>query len=116
METTVICVDNSEWTRNGDYAPCRFQAQVDAVNLLAGSKTEANAENTVGILLMAGDGPRILTTPTTDLGKILTSMQVKSFRIILCHAVLLNVGAVALSLALSRFYLITNIYSRFYNI
>ena len=58
METTVICVDNSEWTRNGDYSPCRFQAQVDAVNLLAGAKTEANAENRVGILLMGRQSPQ----------------------------------------------------------
>ena len=42
-----MCVDNSEWTRNGDYAPTRFQAQADAVNLLAGAKTQANPENTV---------------------------------------------------------------------
>ena len=47
MEATVVCVDNSEWTRNGDYAPTRFQAQADAVNLLAGAKTQANPENTV---------------------------------------------------------------------
>ncbi|KAL0023680.1 hypothetical protein WJX79_000680 [Trebouxia sp. C0005] len=40
MEATVICVDNSEWTRNSDYAPTRFQAQADCVNLLAGAKTQ----------------------------------------------------------------------------
>ena len=76
MESTIICLDNSEWTRNGDYTPNRFQAQADAVNLLAGAKTEANPENTVGVLTMAGKTPRILVTPTTDLGKILNSMQV----------------------------------------
>ena len=43
----MVCIDNSEWTRNGDYAPTRFQAQADAVNLLAGAKTQANPENTV---------------------------------------------------------------------
>jgi 26S proteasome regulatory subunit N10 len=78
MEATVVCVDNSEWTRNGDYAPTRFQAQADAVNLLAGAKTEANPENTVGVLTMAGKSPRVLVTPTPDLGKILNSMQVGS--------------------------------------
>ncbi|EIE26476.1 hypothetical protein COCSUDRAFT_11974 [Coccomyxa subellipsoidea C-169] len=75
MEATVVCIDNSEWTRNGDYAPTRFQAQADAVNLLAGAKTEANPENTVGVLTMAGKSPRVLVTPTPDLGKILNSMQ-----------------------------------------
>lgn len=43
----MVCVDNSEWTRNGDFAPSRWQAQADAVNLLAGAKTQANPENTV---------------------------------------------------------------------
>lgn len=47
LEATVVCVDNSEWTRNGDFAPTRWQAQADAVNLLAGAKTQANPENTV---------------------------------------------------------------------
>ncbi len=75
MEATVVCVDNSEWTRNGDYAPTRFQAQADAVNLLAGAKTQANPENTVGVLTMAGKTPRVLVTPTPDLGKVLNSMQ-----------------------------------------
>lgn len=75
MESVIICIDNSEWTRNGDYAPNRFQAQADAVNLLAGAKTEANRENTVGVITMSGKSPRVLVTLTTDLGKILNSVQ-----------------------------------------
>jgi 26S proteasome regulatory subunit N10 len=74
MEATIVCIDNSEWTRSGDYAPTRFQAQADAVNLLAGAKTQANPENTVGVLTMAGKGPRVLVTPTPDLGKVLNCM------------------------------------------
>ena len=49
----MVCVDNSEFTRNGDYAPTRFQAQADAVNLLAGAKTQHHPENTVGVMTMA---------------------------------------------------------------
>lgn len=75
MEAVIVCIDNSEWTRNGDYAPNRFQAQADAVNLLAGAKTEANSENTVGVITMSGKSPRVLVTLTTDLGKILNSVQ-----------------------------------------
>ncbi|KMZ70310.1 putative 26S proteasome non-atpase regulatory subunit [Zostera marina] len=75
LEATMICVDNSEWTRNGDYSPNRFQAQQDAVSLICGSKTQANPENTVGILTMAGKGVRVLVTPTSDLGKILGCMH-----------------------------------------
>ncbi|XP_050364616.1 26S proteasome non-ATPase regulatory subunit 4 homolog [Argentina anserina] len=72
LEATMICIDNSEWMRNGDYSPSRFQAQADAVNLVCGIKTGANPENTVGVLTMAGKGVRVLATPTSDLGKILT--------------------------------------------
>ncbi len=70
----MVCIDNSEWTRSGDYAPTRFQAQADAVNLLAGAKTQANPEATVGVLTMSGKTPRILVTPTPDLGKVLNCM------------------------------------------
>lgn len=103
----MICIDNSEWMRNGDYSPSRLQAQTEAVNLLCGAKTQvksntlirfrvldcsfwllcrdlisflqlqSNPENTVGILTMAGKGVRVLTTPTSDLGKILACMHGK---------------------------------------
>ncbi|KAG6551755.1 hypothetical protein Mapa_006846 [Marchantia paleacea] len=75
LEATMICIDNSEWMRNGDYAPTRFQAQADAVNLICGAKTQSNPENTVGVLTLAGKGVRVLVTPTSDLGKILSCMH-----------------------------------------
>ncbi|KAJ0969951.1 hypothetical protein J5N97_022828 [Dioscorea zingiberensis] len=75
LEATMICIDNSEWMRNGDYAPNRFQAQADSVNLICGAKTQSNPENTVGVLTMAGKGVRVLVTPTSDLGKILACMH-----------------------------------------
>jgi len=75
LEATMICIDNSEWMRNGDYAPSRFQAQADAVNLICGAKTQSNPENTVGVMTMAGKGVRVLVTPTSDLGKILACMH-----------------------------------------
>ena len=56
-------------------APSRFQSQSDAVNLLAGARTGAHPENTVGILTMAGKTPRVLVTPTPDLGKVLHCMH-----------------------------------------
>ncbi|KAF7054689.1 hypothetical protein CFC21_062328 [Triticum aestivum] len=75
LESTMICIDNSEWMRNGDYSPSRFQAQADAVNLICGAKTQSNPENTVGVMTMAGKGVRVLVTPTSDLGKILACMH-----------------------------------------
>lgn len=73
----MVCVDNSESTRNGDFEPNRFQAQVEAINLLAGAKTGANPENTIGVLTcatVAGKAPKVMVTPTPDLGKVLNAM------------------------------------------
>eukprot|EP01018_Ginkgo_biloba_P034633 Gb_09279 [translate_table: standard] len=75
LEATMICIDNSEWMRNGDYSPTRLQAQADAVNLICGAKTQSNPENTVGVITTAGKGVRVLVTPTSDFGKILASMH-----------------------------------------
>ena len=73
---TVVCIDNSDWMINGDYKPSRLQAQAEAVNLLAGAKTGSNPENTVGVLSLAGArGPKVLATPTPDLGRVLSCMQ-----------------------------------------
>ena len=64
MEAIVLCVDNSEWTRNGDYAPTRWQAQADAINFLAAIKVDSHPETTVGVLTLAGASPQIAVTPT----------------------------------------------------
>lgn len=74
LEAVMICVDNSDFTRNGDYAPTRFESQTDAVNLLCGAKTNQNPENSVGILASAGDRIEVMITPTTDLGKIVSQL------------------------------------------
>lgn len=50
----MFSIDNSEYTRNGDFTPTRFGAQSDAVNLLFNAKTQSNAESTVGIMTLAG--------------------------------------------------------------
>lgn len=47
-------VDNSEHTRNGDFAPTRFGAQADAVNMIFSAKVQSNAESTVGVMTLAG--------------------------------------------------------------
>jgi 26S proteasome regulatory subunit N10 len=75
LEATVVCLDNSDWMRNGDYTPTRLEAQQDAINLIAGAKTQQNPENTVGALAGAGKSPEVLVTLTSDLGKILSSLH-----------------------------------------
>jgi 26S proteasome regulatory subunit N10 len=71
----MIVVDNSEASRNGDYVPSRWEAQSDAVNLIFSSKTNANPESSVGLMSMGGSTPEILTTLTTDIGKVLDGLH-----------------------------------------
>jgi len=77
LESTMICVDSSEYMRNGDYLPTRFQAQQDAVSMVCHSKTRSNPENNVGLLAMSSN-PQVLTTLTTDVGRILSKLHAVS--------------------------------------
>jgi len=70
----VVCLDNSDWMRNGDYTPTRLEAQQDAINLICGAKTQQNPENTVSAIAGAGKSPEVLVTLTGDLGKLLSSL------------------------------------------
>ncbi|KAL0486139.1 26S proteasome subunit Rpn10 [Acrasis kona] len=74
-EQVIICVDNSEHMRNGDYNPTRMIAQQEAANLICGAKTQQNPETTLGILSMAGKSPVVQVALTTDLGKLLSSLS-----------------------------------------
>lgn len=75
LEATMIVVDNSESSRNGDYVPSRWEAQVDATNLIFHNKTNANPESSVGLMSMGGSGPEVLTTLTTNHGKVLDGLH-----------------------------------------
>nr|XP_029519656.1 26S proteasome non-ATPase regulatory subunit 4-like isoform X2 [Oncorhynchus nerka] len=74
LESTMVCVDNSEYMRNGDFLPTRLQAQQDAVNIVCHSKTRANPENNVGLISMANNC-EVLTTLTPDSGRILSKLH-----------------------------------------
>jgi len=71
----MICLDNSEWMRNGDYVPTRAAAQHDAANMVCGQKTQSNPESTVGVLTMAGRNVQVLVSPTDDIGKLLNALH-----------------------------------------
>ncbi|PPR04000.1 hypothetical protein CVT24_010493 [Panaeolus cyanescens] len=75
LEATMLIIDNSEYMRNGDYAPTRFDAQSDAVNVVFQAKIDSNPESTVGVMTMAGKGPEVLVTHTKDLGQILQGLH-----------------------------------------
>jgi len=69
LESTFICMDNSEFMRNGDFLPTRLQAQQDAVGLITQSKLRSNPESNVGLMTLSG--LEVLVTLTTDSGKVL---------------------------------------------
>eukprot|EP00164_Ancoracysta_twista_P001654 GFYU01002171.1.p1 GENE.GFYU01002171.1~~GFYU01002171.1.p1 ORF type:complete len:396 (-),score=145.13 GFYU01002171.1:208-1395(-) len=69
LEATMICVDNSDWMRNGDYIPNRMVAQNDAVRIIAHAKAQSNAENTVGVMTMSGKCETLIT-PTPDVHRV----------------------------------------------
>jgi len=75
LEATMICVDNSEWMRNGDFTPNRFESQKDAVNLVTGSKINTNPQSTVGLIASAGQSVSVLCTLTGDAGRILAAVH-----------------------------------------
>jgi len=74
LESTIICVDNSEYMRNGDFLPTRLQAQQDAVGIIAQSKLRSNPESNVGLLTLSGL-VEVMVTLTTDSGKILAKLH-----------------------------------------
>lgn len=66
-------MDNSDWTRNGDYHPSRWDSEVEASNLIAESKSEKNPENTIGLITMAGKRVEVQVSLTNDLTRILNA-------------------------------------------
>jgi 26S proteasome regulatory subunit N10 len=75
LEATVICIDNSEWTRSSDFSPSRFEAQQDACNLVCGVKTQSNMENVVGLVSTAGKAVEVHVSLTQDLAKMLGALH-----------------------------------------
>lgn len=71
-----LSLDNSEYMRNSDFSPSRFEAQEDACNLISGKKTRDNVENVVGLMTTAGrNGCEVLVSLSQDPGKLLTAMH-----------------------------------------
>ncbi|EPQ59762.1 hypothetical protein GLOTRDRAFT_33689 [Gloeophyllum trabeum ATCC 11539] len=81
LEATLMIIDNSEYMRNGDYQPTRFQAQSDAVTTIFQTKVDSNPESTVGLMTMAGKAPEVLVTHSRDIGQILQGTHKASSKI-----------------------------------
>mmetsp|Transcript_4728 Transcript_4728/g.20315 ORF Transcript_4728/g.20315 Transcript_4728/m.20315 type:complete len:124 (-) Transcript_4728:2524-2895(-) len=92
LEATIVCIDNSEWMRNGDYPPSRLAAQADAANLICSAKVSQNRENTVGLLTMAGKSARMLVTQTNDDRQIITSLHQVRMQCCRCDVLVLGLS------------------------
>lgn len=71
----MVCLDFSEYMRNGDYYPSRMEAQRDAAQCIARVKTNSHPENSVGVLAMGPGGVKMLVSPTNDMGKLLAALS-----------------------------------------
>ena len=74
METTIFCVDNSEWMRNGDFIPSRLVAQREAAYDAGKAKLMAHPENLVGVVSMAGGSARVVVNLTANEGTVYTRL------------------------------------------
>jgi len=72
LESTIICVDNSEFSRNGDFTPSRLGAQQDVLQTITRTKFRMNPENTCGLLAVGGSKPNLVNTLTSDVNKLLS--------------------------------------------
>lgn len=75
LEATMIAIDSSEFMRNGDFITLRWDAQLTAMEYIFQNKVNSNPENTVGVLAHGGNGPQVLSTLTTDFGKVLSGVH-----------------------------------------
>jgi hypothetical protein len=69
-EATMIILDNSDYSINGDYQPTRWLSQLDAAGLLIQAKLEQNHQNCMGIALSGGKHVEIVCTPSNDITKV----------------------------------------------
>uniref|UniRef100_A0AC34QRN9 26S proteasome non-ATPase regulatory subunit 4 n=1 Tax=Panagrolaimus sp. JU765 TaxID=591449 RepID=A0AC34QRN9_9BILA len=78
QESTMICIDNSEYMRNGDFTPTRLQCEQEAANMVLQCKLRSNPENAVGLLSMA-DEVKVLSTMTQEDRKLFCKLYEVGF-------------------------------------
>ncbi len=75
LEATMLLLDNSDWTRNGDYYPSRWETQINAATLIIEDRCSSNPENSLGIITMAGKRVEVNCTLTNDESTLSHSMD-----------------------------------------
>ncbi|ESL07149.1 proteasome regulatory non-ATPase subunit [Trypanosoma rangeli SC58] len=84
-EACFLCLDSTEFMRNGDQFPTRFLGVQEAASLLANAKIQMNAENTVGFLTLGGNACTVFETLTLDVERVMCSLANISIRGKQCH-------------------------------
>jgi len=100
LESTIICMDNSEYMRNGDFLPTRLQAQQDAVGMVAQAKLRSNPESNVGLVSLGS--LEMLLTLTTDHGKALAKIHSVTPKGFINLIPAIKIAHLALNIALAR--------------
>jgi len=75
LEAVVVIMDNSEYNRNGDFPPSRWESQQDAANNIIQHKLSSNPENTIGLMSMAGARVDTCLTQTSNDQEIMSVMS-----------------------------------------
>lgn len=70
----MMCFDNSDYQRNGDYFPTRLTSQKEGVNLVCVSKVRSNPENNVGLMTLSNT-TEVLATLTSDVTRVMSKLH-----------------------------------------
>jgi len=75
LEAVVVCMDCSEYMRNGDYSPTRFDSQKETCDMIWTSKLNNHPETAVGLLTMGLNGKaQVVKSCTKELGELQSAM------------------------------------------
>lgn len=97
-EACFLCLDSTEYMRNGDYYPNRMFSMLEVANLLVSAKAQQNAENTFGFLTTGGHACTVYESLTLDGDRVLSALADVKIKGKECHfSAALRIAALALS-------------------
>ena len=73
-EAVFVCLDSSDYMRNGDYFPNRMTVVKEAASLLLHAKMQKNPENTIGFLTLGGKACTVCESLTADADSVMASL------------------------------------------
>lgn len=75
IEVLLFSLDNSDWGRDGDFIPTRWESIQETVRCLIEEKLRANQESTLGLMTMAGSRVDLLATLCRDDSRLYATIQ-----------------------------------------